>query len=324
MEKNDKTLIDNELSDDKTLIDNSADDVKTKLKNSKASDNNKPVINDDAEIDEKTGKKKIIDQKAAMLVGGGVLLSGTAYAAGKIEDDAVMIDTDNDNVADVILTDENHDGVFNLETEAEQLEENDDVNHNNIEQSNNVSGHPFNINTAPHASEGTVNDNMSFAEAFAAARAELGPGGVFEWHGQLYGTFYATEVDENHNPIIDYETVEPSELTNSSNNNETVVVDEVEEVSDDVEPSDEIIAEVETVTDDNEIINENEVHEINTEVEDIDEIVGVDIVDTGDVDYDGEIASDVPEDVPSTDIDFADDDIVAVNDNDFDDISDWA
>lgn len=39
----------------------------------------------------------------------------------------------------------------------------------------------------------TVSDDMSFAEAFAAARAEVGAGGVFEWHGGVYGTYYAEE-----------------------------------------------------------------------------------------------------------------------------------
>lgn len=39
----------------------------------------------------------------------------------------------------------------------------------------------------------SVNDNMSFNEAFAAARAEVGPGGCFEWHGQVYGTYTAAE-----------------------------------------------------------------------------------------------------------------------------------
>lgn len=39
----------------------------------------------------------------------------------------------------------------------------------------------------------TVNDDMSFNEAFAAARAELGPGGCFEWHGQVYATYNAEE-----------------------------------------------------------------------------------------------------------------------------------
>ena len=38
-----------------------------------------------------------------------------------------------------------------------------------------------------------VDDSMSFGEAFAAAREQVGPGGVFVWHGQLYGTYTATE-----------------------------------------------------------------------------------------------------------------------------------
>lgn len=42
---------------------------------------------------------------------------------------------------------------------------------------------------------GNVDDQMSFSQAFAAARAEVGPGGVFEWRGQLYGTYTAEEWD---------------------------------------------------------------------------------------------------------------------------------
>ena len=38
-----------------------------------------------------------------------------------------------------------------------------------------------------------VNDEMSFSEAFAAARAEVGPGGAFEWRGNVYGTYTAEE-----------------------------------------------------------------------------------------------------------------------------------
>jgi len=66
--------------------------------------------------------------------------------------------------------------------------------------------------TAPMASEGTVNDEMSFSEAFAAARTELGAGGVFAWQGQYYGTFYENEVGENHQPLIEYPTVAYHEL----------------------------------------------------------------------------------------------------------------
>jgi len=36
-------------------------------------------------------------------------------------------------------------------------------------------------------------EGQSFSEAFADARNELGAGGVFEWNGQQYNTFYAEE-----------------------------------------------------------------------------------------------------------------------------------
>lgn len=38
-----------------------------------------------------------------------------------------------------------------------------------------------------------INDNMSFSQAFAAARAEVGAGGAFVWHGNVYGTYTAAE-----------------------------------------------------------------------------------------------------------------------------------
>ncbi len=41
----------------------------------------------------------------------------------------------------------------------------------------------------------SVDDGMAFKEAFGAARAEVGTGGVFEWHGRLYNTFTAEEWD---------------------------------------------------------------------------------------------------------------------------------
>lgn len=40
-----------------------------------------------------------------------------------------------------------------------------------------------------------VSDDMSFGEAFAAARADVGAGGVFMWHGNLYNTYVAEEWD---------------------------------------------------------------------------------------------------------------------------------
>lgn len=38
-----------------------------------------------------------------------------------------------------------------------------------------------------------VSDDMSFSEAFASAHDQVGPGGVFVWHGQVYSTYTAEE-----------------------------------------------------------------------------------------------------------------------------------
>lgn len=40
-----------------------------------------------------------------------------------------------------------------------------------------------------------VNPNDSFEHAFAEARAQVGPGGVFYWHGGIYNTFTKAEWD---------------------------------------------------------------------------------------------------------------------------------
>ena len=40
---------------------------------------------------------------------------------------------------------------------------------------------------------GGINENMTFDEAYAAAREEVGPGGVFSWHGNVYNTFTVEE-----------------------------------------------------------------------------------------------------------------------------------
>lgn len=39
----------------------------------------------------------------------------------------------------------------------------------------------------------SVSDDMSFSQAFASARQEVGAGGIFHWRGQCYGTYYQNE-----------------------------------------------------------------------------------------------------------------------------------
>lgn len=40
-----------------------------------------------------------------------------------------------------------------------------------------------------------ISDDLSFGEAFAAARAQVGAGGAFEWNGKMYNTYTAEEWD---------------------------------------------------------------------------------------------------------------------------------
>lgn len=56
------------------------------------------------------------------------------------------------------------------------------------------SGSPSVYEAAPEATD--VNDDMSFNDAFTAARAQVGAGGVFSWHGQVYSTYLKAEWDE--------------------------------------------------------------------------------------------------------------------------------
>ncbi|MBR1513179.1 MAG: hypothetical protein IJ622_02675 [Bacteroidales bacterium] len=55
-----------------------------------------------------------------------------------------------------------------------------------LSSSSHLQGHDMPVATG-------VNDSMSFNQAFAAARQEVGAGGIFVWHGHTYGTYYANE-----------------------------------------------------------------------------------------------------------------------------------
>ena len=67
----------------------------------------------------------------------------------------------------------------------------DHTNHENHQQTHgNHHGGDHELQVADN-----VNDNMSFNQAFAAARAEVGAGGVFHWRGGVYNTYYKNEWD---------------------------------------------------------------------------------------------------------------------------------
>mgnify|MGYP002517574108 CR=1 FL=1 len=67
------------------------------------------------------------------------------------------------------------------------------IDGDNLEQIENIES-PESMETISLAS--VVSDDMSFTEAFAAARSEVGANGVFEWRGGVYGTYYSEEWSE--------------------------------------------------------------------------------------------------------------------------------
>lgn len=81
-----------------------------------------------------------------------------------------------------------------------------------------------------------VNDDMSFNEAFASARNEVGAGGAFEWHGKVYGTYYAEEWNamtpeakaeyNNHFSWNHFDTSATNQHASSSDDIEIVSIDQ--------------------------------------------------------------------------------------------------
>lgn len=85
----------------------------------------------------------------------------------------------------------------------------------------------------------SVNDEMSFGKAFAAARSEVGSGGAFEWRGNIYSTFTAEEWDsmsqediDEYNSHFNWETSGDDEGDSniSMSDNGTLDTDDVEVV----------------------------------------------------------------------------------------------
>ena len=87
----------------------------------------------------------------------------------------------------------------NLGNEVNKDENQDGHNDHDSHGNNGGDAHHANSGGDPNATIyenapiAEVNDNMSFSDAFASARAQVGPGGVFSWHGGIYGTYYENE-----------------------------------------------------------------------------------------------------------------------------------
>lgn len=89
------------------------------------------------------------------------------------------------------------------------------------------------VATATGVRVAQVDDNASFSQAFADARAQVGPGGVFEWHGRVYGTYYKDEWDNmtaeqkhEYQASIDYKDVVANNTHHTSYHNQETAVNQ--------------------------------------------------------------------------------------------------
>lgn len=134
------------------------------MKNEETNYNDENTQYDDAQNvkQEETNqpKKGTTWRKVAFGMGTGILLGGAASFATT----RVMAANDDEEG-------QQDDGTFNV-----------------VEDTNAMSDGEVAIATG-------VSDDMSFGEAFAAARAEIGTGGAFVWQGNVYSTFTAEEWD---------------------------------------------------------------------------------------------------------------------------------
>ena len=108
-------------------------------------------------------------------------------------------------------------------------------------------GNDASANTKDGLKAMSANDDLSFADAFNAARAELGPGGVFTWHGNIYNTYTAdewqamTENEQNDfaeevNPEVSPADIDVAEIEDATTSEEDVLIVEnsqTQQVSDD-------------------------------------------------------------------------------------------
>ena len=128
-----------------------------------------------------------------------VVVTNDEDAVTVVPKDKEVEDENEDEVDVVATTDEDAVNVVSTEDEVLDYTSGDEVIMSEVN---------VNVSVTPAASvdsdlladsdiavSHSNNDHLSFDEAFAAARAEVGGNGVFKWHGGYYGTYHAEEWD---------------------------------------------------------------------------------------------------------------------------------
>jgi len=157
------------MKSEETIYDNKVNNEESTQLNNQSQGTQEQAQNVIAEEAPKTGKKSVW-RRVATGMGAGILLGGvSSFLMGS----TVVAQNENEEIGGNV-NDGGTGGGFGESEGAEVfigLEDGD-------------------VDMAT-----TVDDDMSFSEAFATARAEVGGGGAFVWNGDVYSTYTAEEWD---------------------------------------------------------------------------------------------------------------------------------
>ena len=165
---------------------------------------------DTKKMDGKSNKRSTVGENIAYAAGGavagvGIALGGQAVAAPQNDEIEAVAENQNETVEPV------------EDTKTESASNSQSVNVPNPEE--------VIVATSTGIRVAQVDDDKSFSEAFADARSQVGAGGVFEWRGNVYGTYYkdeweamSSEERQEFQSSINY-----NDLTNSSDDSQSSV-----------------------------------------------------------------------------------------------------
>lgn len=193
-------------------------------------------MNEEQKNEQAPTAEKRKSQKAEMggIVGGAAGGAALAGAGAMVYNNATgeefaQFETADGNVVS-IWADTDNDGVYDTEFQAIPVSEQE-------QQEEVVAADPIPIN----------GEGQSFSETFAEARSEQGAGGVFEFNGQSFNTFYPEELQDMSEDQINqwaslpdgekleyYSSIDDSEMDvpNDSNDQIAMVDDDIENIDD--------------------------------------------------------------------------------------------
>lgn len=144
--------------------------------------NDAPVPEKSQVSNTESKKENVVNSKKGAEVNGNIVYGGAGFVAGMAAGGSAVTAAAHSRTDGNVINEED------IVDETESSNEAQPVDYEAIPSESEAI-----IATDEGVRVAQVDDQQSFSEAFADARAQVGPGGVFEWHGKVYGTYYESE-----------------------------------------------------------------------------------------------------------------------------------